>query len=194
MNCKCGCATISRESDTVRALFTSARAAARRASVIRLTVPRWSSCPQRPQLFSRLKYDSTSACVGNLVAGMLPSSRGIQEYATEECHAFERRLCRRSPVAGGRHGGARRPARDDGRKGGKAPLRVLQLVAQRNQRQIEHVAHAVTSPVVVAHGLRVPQILAEHLGHARGESAVEEGEIQLVVERERAVVEVGAAD
>src|SRR5436190_19648795 len=128
MNCKCGCATISRESDTVRPLFTSARAAARRASVIRLTVPRWSSCPQRPQLFSRLKYDSTSACVGSLVAGMLPSSRGMQEYATEEYHAFERRLCRRSPFWG-RLGGGRR-----------GPLRVLQLVVQRNQRQIERVA------------------------------------------------------
>src|SRR5580765_376901 len=34
---------------------------------------------------------------------------------------FERRLCRRNP--GGRHGGVRRQARDDGRKGGAAPLR-----------------------------------------------------------------------
>ncbi|HEV8472281.1 MAG TPA: molybdopterin-dependent oxidoreductase [Methylomirabilota bacterium] len=32
---------------------------------MRFTVPRWSSWPQRPQLFSRLKYDSTSPCAGS---------------------------------------------------------------------------------------------------------------------------------
>jgi len=39
--------------------------------------------------------------------------------------AFERRLRRRTP--GGRQGGVRRTARDDRRKGGKAPLRVSRL-------------------------------------------------------------------
>jgi len=37
---------------------------------------------------------------------------------------FERGLCPRNP--GGRHGGARREACDDGRKGGEAPRRVCE--------------------------------------------------------------------
>src|SRR5437773_1452754 len=102
MNCRCGCATISRESETVRPVFTSARAAARRASVMRFTVPRWSSWPQRPQLFSRLKYDSTSACVGSFVPAMLASSRWMPEYATHVrgVALFARRLRRRNRVLG----------------------------------------------------------------------------------------------
>src|SRR5215470_18458684 len=99
MNCRCGCATISRESETVRPVFTSARAAARRASVMRFTVPRWSSPPQRPQLFSRLKYDSTSACVGSFGAGMLASSREMAEYATACAIEASLRPCARPPRA-----------------------------------------------------------------------------------------------
>src|SRR5919201_4259291 len=76
---------------------------------------------------------------------------------------------------------------------GKPPFES-KLVAKWNQWEIEHVAYAVALPVLVAYGLRVLQILAEHLGHPGGEAAVEEREIQLVVEGERAVVEVGAAD
>src|SRR5512132_1563430 len=56
---------MSRASETVRDFFTSACAACRLAAVMRFTVPRWSSWPQRPQLFSRLKYDSTSPCAGS---------------------------------------------------------------------------------------------------------------------------------
>src|SRR3989442_15595738 len=48
---------------------------------------------------------------------------------------FERRLRRRNP--GGRHGGVRRQARDDGRKGGKAPLRGLPRASSQG-------SHAVT--------------------------------------------------
>src|SRR5919204_3656784 len=155
MNCRCGCATISRESETVRPVFTSARAAARRASVMRFTVPRWSSWPQRPQLFSRLKYDSTSACVGSLGAGMRASSREMPEYATQQ---------------------------------------GLQLIAEGDQRQIECVAHRVANPCLVRHRLGELEIVFEDRRHARGEPAIEKRDVQLVVQRERAVVEVGAAD
>src|SRR5437867_9169263 len=119
MNCRCGCATISRESETVRPVFTSARAAARRASVMRFTVPRWSSWPQRPQLFSRLKYDSTSACVGSFVPAMLASSRWMPEYATHVrgLALFERRLRRRNRVLGGRPGLVMRPGQRARREG-----------------------------------------------------------------------------
>src|SRR5262245_8045880 len=154
MNCRCGCATISRESDTVRPVLTSARAAARRASVMRFTVPRWSSWPQRPQLFSRLKYDSTSACVGSFGPGMLASSREMAEYAT--------------------------PA--------------SQLIAKRNQREIERVARAAAAPVVVGDWLREFQVLAEHVGHPRRQRPVHEREVQLVVQVERSVIEIRTAD
>ena len=45
-------------------------------------------------------------------------------FAAHITHVFERRLRRRNPVVGRRHAGARRQARDDGRKGGEAPLRA----------------------------------------------------------------------
>src|SRR3989441_5858834 len=48
---------------------------------------------------------------------------------------FERRLRRRNPR--GRHGGVRRQARDDGRKGGKAPVRGLPRASSQG-------SHAVT--------------------------------------------------
>src|SRR6266446_7379959 len=63
---------------------------------------------------------------------------GSRTPSTIERSTFERRLRRRNPrgdarrgpsrppsmLSGGRQGGARRQARDDRRKGGKAPLRV----------------------------------------------------------------------
>ena len=41
---------------------------------------------------------------------------------------FSRRLCRRNPSLGGRQRGARSQARDERRKGGKAPLRENNVI------------------------------------------------------------------
>src|SRR4026209_66130 len=40
------------------------------AGVIRFTVPSWSSWPQRPQLFSSLKYPSTRSRVGSAASAI----------------------------------------------------------------------------------------------------------------------------
>ena len=50
-----GCGPMSRASETVRPVRTRDAAWARLAAVMRFAVPRWSSWPQRPQLFSSLK-------------------------------------------------------------------------------------------------------------------------------------------
>src|SRR5260221_399934 len=75
-----GCGPMSRESETVRPVRTSAWAWARLAAVIRLAVPRWSSFPQRPQLFSSLKYPSRRSCVSGAESAMVtaPVERGAQ--------------------------------------------------------------------------------------------------------------------
>src|SRR5438552_2235920 len=77
---------------------------------------------------------------------------------------------------------------------GATPPSELESIAQRDQRQVDGVAEGVALPLLVGDPPRVLEIVPEDLGHPRGHSLVEEGDVQLVVELERAVVEVGAAD
>src|SRR4029453_4870245 len=60
----------SRASETVRPFLISRWAWACLAGVIRFTVPSWSSWPQRPQLFSSLKYPSTRSRVGSAASAI----------------------------------------------------------------------------------------------------------------------------
>src|SRR5882672_3372145 len=116
----------------------------------------------------------------------------MPEYATRQASRSERRLRRRNPVLGG--GTEERAERATTVGRGATPPSELELVAERDQRQVDGVAEGVTLPRLVGHLPRVLQIVPEDLGHPRRHRLVEEGDVQLVVELERAVVEVGAAD
>src|SRR5262245_41610183 len=72
-------------------------------------------------------------------------------------------------------------------------LAVLELVAQRQERQVKDRAEASAQTVVVDR-VRVLEIVLEHLDELVCERAVHEGHVELVVERKRAIVEVGATD
>src|SRR6266542_210010 len=75
-----GRGTTSRARDTVRPLRISRCAWACLAGVTRFSVPSWSSCPQRPQLLSSLKYASTRSWVGRM-SGMSGSSLSVRDGA-----------------------------------------------------------------------------------------------------------------
>src|SRR5262245_42211225 len=72
-------------------------------------------------------------------------------------------------------------------------LAVLELVAQRQEGEVKDRAEASAQAAVVDR-VRVLQIVLEHLDELACERAVHEGHVELVVERKRAIVEVGAAD
>src|SRR5688500_7936318 len=97
-----GCGPMSRARDTVRPVRTSACACARFASVIRFTVPRWSASPQRPQLFSSLKYASTRSCVGGVQSVMGDSPSFPRWY--REAPRFTRGAAERRGDMGGHFG------------------------------------------------------------------------------------------
>src|SRR2546426_5972642 len=114
MNCRCGCATISRESETVRPVFTSARGRAPRVGD---------------------EIDGTALV---LVAPASP----VVEPLEVRLHVGLRRQLR---------SGHARLLAGDGRVCHAGTATALELVAERDQRQVERVervADAVAPPLV----------------------------------------------
>src|SRR5882724_12033193 len=69
----------------------------------------------------------------------------------------------------------------------------LELVTEREERQIEDPAQTPPQPAVVDRPREV-QILLEDRDELGREAAVQEHDVQLVVERKRTIVQVGAPD